>query len=187
MAVKAESFLVLEKSLSIRVGNAWDRAVSPVLAKIVKAVREKNFNLATDLVYQIDMRPVVEKQKKFIILVGMGAALYGAAKTTTPRDSTLFRKTVPPEVRQAADVLRDACRRGYQTGPHGGAKVDSGGGAVQYSGGIKGRRGAFYHRVSKAGKKGWPHYGGCGGGPAYVPACKLGLCSGGGCSRQRIL
>ena len=105
MAVKAESFLVLEKSLSIRVGNAWDRAVSPVLAKIVKAVREKNFNLATDLVYQIDMRPVVEKQKKFIILVGMGAALYGAAKTTTPRDSTLFRKTVPPEVRQAADVL----------------------------------------------------------------------------------
>lgn len=105
MTIKAESFLVLEQSLAKRIGSAWERHVNPILKSIAAAVKDGDFAVADELVYQIDMRPVVEKQAKYIDLIGMSSALYGASSVTPPRDSSLNRKTVPDEVKLSRDSL----------------------------------------------------------------------------------
>lgn len=105
MAVKLESFLVLEESLSKRLNAAIDRAINPVLAKIKAAVRDGDFKLADDLVYELDLMPAVESQKKYIDLIGLSSALYGSSRLVDVKDSSFNRKSTPEMVKEGRQTL----------------------------------------------------------------------------------
>jgi len=104
MAVKVESFLVLEKALAKRLGNAWVREAMPVIRKIEKAIKKGDFYEAYALVDQLDMSKAVDRNLKYIDLIGMSAVLYGASRLTNPKKSVFGSK--PQEVSKATEMLR---------------------------------------------------------------------------------
>jgi hypothetical protein len=101
MAVKLESFLVLEESLASRLRNAWNRALAPVTKKIVKAVKKGDFYAAAELVNEIDLMPVAVRNEDYIRMIGMASILYGATKFSGA-DKTTFAGNPPPEILEKA-------------------------------------------------------------------------------------
>ena len=96
MAVKAESFLVLDTSLAGRISRAWIRAVQPKLDEIIELAEEGNFAEARSQASALDMSGVAARNKKFIELASMSAILFGASDITPPEMSELASKR--PEV-----------------------------------------------------------------------------------------
>jgi len=105
VAVSVESFLALEESLSQRLRNSWARVLAPIARKIDTAVKKGDFTLAYALAQTIDMTPVVERNRKFIELVGMGSILFGTSQMGAPGDSSFVGEPKPEQLEKAVDVM----------------------------------------------------------------------------------
>lgn len=105
MAVKNESFLVLEDSLASRVGNAVRRGLAAEVAKIASMGRKGEFTKAHTMTNKLDVRPFVEKQRKYIELVGMQAILYGARDFRRAKNTSFAKEGKPVLLDKAVETM----------------------------------------------------------------------------------
>ncbi len=106
MAIKVESFLVIEKSLASKLDASWRRKTAPVLAKIQKAVAKQDFNDAYALVNTLTMAGVSKANDKFLELAGTTSVLFGASQLTPPKQSSFKETGKPVEVDKSSENLK---------------------------------------------------------------------------------
>lgn len=105
MAVKVESFLVIEDSLTDKLTVSWRRSVAPILNRIQRAVAIQDFTEAYELVNLITMAGISTKNDKFIKLAGMSSVLFGASQLTSPRKSSFTETGQPQAVDDSTELM----------------------------------------------------------------------------------
>ncbi len=107
MAVRIESFLVLEQSLARRLHNSWRRTAAGATREIIEAVQSGDFVEAVSLCDQLSLAESAERNRKFAEFIGMQAVLFGASRVTNgePRRTSFMAKERPEEVQRGADIL----------------------------------------------------------------------------------
>ena len=96
MAVRVNSFLVLEESLRSHVMNSWQREVAPAMRGIVFRLADKDINGALELVEQLGMEGVAERSATMAETIGMQAILFGASSFVKPNRSVFADLASPP-------------------------------------------------------------------------------------------
>ena len=105
MAVKLESFLVLEESLTDRISASWARKAAPTINKIVRAVGQGKFDEAYALVNQLDMAEIIKTNDKFIETAGMASILFGVSRVQTPKKSEVAKNGKPEALNKSTELM----------------------------------------------------------------------------------
>ncbi len=107
MAINVKSFLALEESLTTRLLNAWTKKSASTFRKIDTALKNEEYGDAVKLVDDLDITKTVEQNEKFITLITMSAALFGASRVTKSVKKSVFSKNKKPEeVQKAVDLMK---------------------------------------------------------------------------------
>jgi hypothetical protein len=108
VAVKAEAFLALEKSLSTKLHQSWHKHSARQVSRIAKHMAAGEFDDAYQAVDQLDYAQTLEGHKRYLEFVGLSAALYGAREFGEANTLSISRdKTTPKQVKQSAHLLRE--------------------------------------------------------------------------------
>ena len=98
MAVRLNSFLVLEDSLASHVLSRWKRETAPAVRGIVARLADKDINGALELVDELDVSPTPRMAET----IGMSAILFGASQFVAPKRSIFADLGSPPLILDSA-------------------------------------------------------------------------------------
>lgn len=99
------TLLAMEASLIHRLRKDWRKHSAPTLTAIEKAVADKNWHKATDLVQDIDMSEIGEANRDYIRYMMMSFATFGAMSANNRGPDFVKKKMYPLYVDKARDQV----------------------------------------------------------------------------------
>ena len=109
MSIKAESFLALEASLTLRLRTTLDDLTGRVFAAVQRAMDAGDWGQASREMQALDLAPVFDLNTGYIAYVSRLAVLFGASRVTpTPGTSSVGLGYEKGLVAQAVESLRQA-------------------------------------------------------------------------------
>jgi len=90
MTIRAEAFLDLEQALVKRLIQGWDKQALVLLPRIYAALKGGNKALAVDLANQVDLYPILQRNREYFRYFGYAALLFGATRLTEKAKQTII-------------------------------------------------------------------------------------------------
>lgn len=80
MAVNVKAFLAIEKSLAARLERSWRQVSSQYVAGLEEAAANKDWNHAAQIVEELDLTPIYDKNSQYIRYASMAALMFGMSR-----------------------------------------------------------------------------------------------------------
>lgn len=107
MTIKAEAFIALETSLSLRLSSTLQAVTSELYANVQKLLKDKNWDGAERLMRGLDLAPVFDLNEPYIAYLSQMSVLFGASRVTaTPGTSAVGLGFEKATVRLMMDSFR---------------------------------------------------------------------------------
>lgn len=115
MTISPESFLVLEKSLTVRLENNWRKTSKSITKALLKGFVAEDFPSIEKTIAKVDLSKALKGEIAYVKAIGNQAAYFGISRLVEPKKSEAFKNKlltgwVSKATKQTGLVLSEASK-----------------------------------------------------------------------------
>jgi GNAT superfamily N-acetyltransferase len=97
--IRHSAFIDLENALGNRVGNGWKKLFHPIAQDLRRAISDKNWHKANEVVDQVNTNSLIEDHAQYAQTIAVSALLLGASRISSLQDSHIAHNPPTHQIR----------------------------------------------------------------------------------------